>query len=71
MKNYFNFFCVLFLIFNSIVLVYSETPEQRLLRMKEQKIKTYLYQAKVGDRNQKIDVLDKILNEFDEFSYSI
>lgn len=62
----------LIVLLNSFFLfpVFSETIEEQLLNKKEQRIKTYLYQAKVGDRDQKIDVLDRILGEFDEFKYS-
>jgi hypothetical protein len=58
------------LVLTTFLSVNAETIEEQLLKMKEQRIKTYLYQAKVGDRNQKIDVLDKILGEFDEYKYS-
>jgi HEAT repeat protein len=48
----------------------GQTIEEQLLLMREQKIKTYFYQAKSGDRNQKILILDNILGEFDELKYS-
>lgn len=61
-------------IFFSLILlpffVFSQTIEEQLLQRKEQKIKTYIYQAKSGERDQKIDVLDKILAEFDEMKYN-
>jgi len=68
-----NIKIVLLLLLISLFFVFStsaETIEEQLLNKKEQRIKTYLYQAKVGDREQKVDVLDKILGEFDEFKYS-
>jgi HEAT repeat protein len=48
----------------------GDSIEDALLNKKEQRIKMYLYQAKVGDMAQKMDVLDKILSEFNEFNYS-
>ena len=48
----------------------GDSIEDALLNKKEQRIKMYLYQAKVGDMNQKLDVLDKILSEFTQFNYS-
>ncbi|HOJ64744.1 MAG TPA: HEAT repeat domain-containing protein [Spirochaetota bacterium] len=61
---------ICFSLFFLPLFVFSETPEELLLQRKEQKIKTYIYQAKSGERDQKIDVLDKILSEFDEMKYS-
>lgn len=49
---------------------FSQTIEEQLLKQKEARIKTYFYQAKVGDRSQKIDILDSILDEFDKVKYS-
>ena len=40
----------------------GESIEDILLNKKEQRIKMYLYQAKVGDMAQKMEVLDKILS---------
>ncbi|MBR6062075.1 MAG: HEAT repeat domain-containing protein [Spirochaetales bacterium] len=48
----------------------GDSIEDALLSKKEQRIKMYLYQAKVGDMAQKMEVLDKILSEFNEFNYS-
>lgn len=59
---------IFIIIFSQIA--FSETIEEQRLRMREQKIMTYIYQARNGDRNQKIDVLDKILAEFDTLKYS-
>jgi len=53
-----------------IVGAYSETIEEQLLKQKEAKLKVYQVQAKVGDRKQKAEILDKITNEFDETKYS-
>ncbi len=50
--------------------VFSQTIEEQLLKQKEAKLKTYFYQAKAGDRAQKIDILDSILDEFDKVKYS-
>ncbi|HPO48901.1 MAG TPA: HEAT repeat domain-containing protein, partial [Spirochaetota bacterium] len=54
----------------SSFLAFSQTIEEQLLKQKEARIKTYFYQAKVGDRSQKIDILDSILDEFDKVKYS-
>ena len=37
---------------------------------KEKRILTYTYQAKVGSRDNKITVLDNIIKEYSEQSYS-
>jgi HEAT repeat protein len=69
MKSIIKSIICVFLFFLPIF-IFSETIEEQLLQKKEQKIKTYIYQAKSGERDQKIDVLDKILSEFDEMKYS-
>lgn len=69
MKDFIRNVICLFLFFVPFF-IFSETIEEQLLQRKEQKIKTYIYQAKSGERDQKIDVLDKILSEFDEMKYN-
>jgi hypothetical protein len=50
--------------------IFAETIEEQLLRQKEAKLKVYQIQAKVGDRKQKADILDKILVEYDNEKYT-
>lgn len=52
---------------SSYALIFSETPEERLLN---KKIRTYTYQAKVGNREIKMAVLDNITNEYASENYS-
>ncbi len=63
---------IFFILFISLYLIYtySQTIEEQILKRKEEKIKTYTYQARIGDRDAKIDVLDQILAEFDELKYT-
>ncbi len=61
-------FFILFLF--CVIYLNSQTIEEQMLQRKEQKIRTYIYQARLGDRDAKIDVLDQILAEFDEMKYT-
>lgn len=67
MKNLTLFFIF---VFSSLLYLNSLTIEEQILQKKEQKIRTYIYQARLGDRDAKIDVLDQILAEFDEMKYT-
>ncbi|OHD18265.1 MAG: hypothetical protein A2Y34_05850 [Spirochaetes bacterium GWC1_27_15] len=70
MKNINVVFCLIaFLLFSSFG-IFSDTIEEVLLKQKEAKIKTYFYQAKVGDKSQKVEILDSVLAEFDKAKYT-
>jgi hypothetical protein len=69
MKKITIFFALMFGL-STIISVFSETPEDKLLRKREQRILNYRYQARAGGREQKAAVLDKILEEYDESKYS-
>lgn len=60
----------LIFLFSTVISVFSETPEERLLRKREQRILNYRYQARVGGRELKASVLDKILEEYEDSKYS-
>jgi len=61
---------ILILFIFSMTSLYSETAEDRLLSKREKRILTYTYQAKVGSRDNKLTVLDNILNEYSEQNYT-
>jgi len=53
----------------------NETPEQKLLREakreeRERAINIYFYQSRSGGREEKLDALDKILNEWGKLLYT-
>jgi len=50
--------------------VYSETIEEELLSKREVKLQNYYYQAKAGGRETKLELLQKITDEFDDERYS-
>jgi hypothetical protein len=50
--------------------VFPETIEEQLLKQKQAKIKTYKYEAEMGRKDQKLDVLNNLLTEFDASKYS-
>jgi hypothetical protein len=54
----------------SSFLAYSETVEDQLLKQKQAKIKTYYFEARNGGKDQKLDVLNSIIDEFDKAKYS-
>jgi hypothetical protein len=63
------YFIAVALVMTSSIL-FSQTIEDKLLKKKEQRILNYYYQAKTGGRNQKVNVLESILSEYDESRYS-
>jgi hypothetical protein len=65
-----KFLGALLLVSIFVINLFPETLEERLLTKKEQRILNYQYQAKVGNRELKVGVLDNILEEFDESGYS-
>ncbi|MCK4799128.1 MAG: HEAT repeat domain-containing protein, partial [Spirochaetes bacterium] len=60
----------LIFVLSSIVSIFTQTIEDKMLKKREQRILNYRYQAKVGGRLQKSTVLDNILEEFEESKYS-
>lgn len=53
----------------SFVLLFGETAEDKLLS-KTRKLKTYYLQARSAGRTQKLELIERILGEFDDMSYS-
>lgn len=68
MKNITLFFSLILIFVVSGV--FAQTPEEELLKRKELRLRNYLYEAKSGDRNAKVRVLEQIFNEFDKAGYS-
>lgn len=62
-------FVIVFII-SSFSFIFSQTLEEKLLKKREQRIQNYTYQARNGARNSKLQVINSIIEEFDEVKYT-